>query len=29
MGARGRKLVAEKYTWDTVVKAMVKGYESL
>ena len=25
MGARGRKLVEEKYTWDAVVKAMVKG----
>ena len=29
MGARGRKLVEEKYTWDAVVKAMVKGYEKL
>ena len=29
MGARGRKLVEEKYTWDAVVKAMVKGYEGL
>ena len=29
MGARGRKLVEEKYTWDAVVKAMVKGYEEL
>ena len=27
MGARGRELVEEKYTWDAVVKAMVKGYE--
>ena len=27
MGARGRLLVAEKYTWDAVVKAMMKGYE--
>ena len=26
MGERGRKLVKEKYTWDAVVKAMVKGY---
>ncbi len=29
MGERGRKLVEEKYTWEAVVKAMVKGYESL
>lgn len=29
MGARGHKLVEEKYTWAAVVKAMVKGYESL
>ena len=29
MGERGRKLVEEKYTWDAVVKEMVKGYESL
>ena len=29
MGERGRMLVEEKYTWDAVVKAMVKGYESL
>lgn len=27
MGARGRALVEEKYTWAAVVKAMVKGYE--
>ena len=26
MGERGRKLVEEKYTWDAVVKAMMKGY---
>ena len=26
MGARGRRLVEEKYTWDAVVKAMGKGY---
>jgi glycosyltransferase involved in cell wall biosynthesis len=26
MGERGRKLVEEKYTWDAVVKNMVKGY---
>ena len=29
MGARGRLLVAEKYTWDSVVKAMMKGYEEV
>lgn len=29
MGAKGRRLVEEKYTWDAVVKAMVKGYERL
>ncbi|MGN1359825.1 MAG: glycosyltransferase, partial [Kiritimatiellia bacterium] len=29
MGARGRKLVEEKYTWPAVVKAMVKGYEEI
>ena len=29
MGARGRKLVTEKYTWAAVVKAMVKGYEEV
>ena len=29
IGERGRMLVKEKYTWDAVVKAMVKGYESL
>ena len=29
MGERGRQLVEEKYTWDAVVKAMVKGYESI
>lgn len=29
MGARGRKLVEEKYTWPAVVKAMVKGYEEV
>ena len=29
MGARGRALVEEKYTWDAVVKAMVKGYEEI
>ena len=26
MGARGRLLVQEKYTWGAVVKAMLKGY---
>ena len=26
MGLRGRKLIAGKYTWDAVVKAMVEGY---
>ena len=29
MGKCGRRLVEEKYTWDAVVKAMMKGYESL
>jgi len=29
MGERGRQLVEEKYTWDAVVKEMVKGYELL
>lgn len=29
VGARGRKLVEEKYTWEAVVKAMVKGYEGI
>ena len=29
MGERGRRLVEEKYTWDAVVKAMVKGYETI
>ena len=28
MGKRGKKLVEEKYTWDAVCKAMVRGYES-
>ena len=28
MGKRGKKLVEEKYTWDAVCKAMIKGYES-
>lgn len=29
MGERGRRLVEEKYTWDVVVKAMVKGYKMI
>ena len=29
MGARGRSLVEEKYTWDAVVKTMLKGYEEV
>lgn len=29
MGARGRKLVEEKYIWKAVVKAMVKGYKEI
>ena len=29
MGERGRRLVEEKYTWDAVVKMMVKGYEMI
>lgn len=29
MGEQGCKLVEEKYTWDAVVKAMVKGYEEV
>ena len=29
MGARGRKLVEEKYTWKAVVNAMVKGYKEI
>lgn len=29
MGEHGRKLVEEKYTWDAVVKDMVKGYEAI
>ena len=29
MGANGRRLVEEKYTWAAVVKEMVKGYESV
>lgn len=29
MGARGRALIEEKYTWEAVVIAMVKGYEEV
>lgn len=29
MGARGRKLIKEKYIWDAVVQRMVKGYEGI
>jgi len=29
MGENGRRLVEEKYTWDAVVKEMVKGYEEV
>ena len=29
MGERGRRLVEEKYTWDAVVKSMVKRYEEV
>ena len=29
MGERGRQLVETKYMWDAVVKAMLKGYESV
>ncbi len=29
MGARGRKLIENKYTWEAVVKVMVKGYEGV
>ena len=29
MGTRGRKLVEEKYTWEAVVKMMVKGYQMI
>lgn len=27
MGKRGRKLVEEKYTWEAVCKAMIRGYK--
>lgn len=29
MGAKGRGLVGEKYTWNAVVKAMIKGYDEV
>ena len=29
MGARGRALVEEKYTWNAVVKTMIEGYEGV
>ena len=29
MGANGRRLVEERYTWAAVVKEMVKGYERI
>ena len=29
MGARGRKLVEAKYTWDAVVKKMIEGYKEV
>ncbi len=29
MGARGRALVEEKYTWEAVAKKMVKAYEGI
>lgn len=29
MGMRGHKLVEDKYTWNAVVKVMVKGYEAV
>ena len=29
MGANGRELVEDKYTWDAVVKNMIVGYESI
>ena len=29
MGANGRRLVEEKYTWDAVVMKMVKGYKEV
>lgn len=29
MGARGRKLVEEKYTWDAAAKKMIEGYRDV
>ena len=29
MGERGRKLVQERYTWDAVVAALLKGYKEI
>jgi len=29
MGARGRSLIDEKYTWAAVVKPMIVGYEEI
>lgn len=29
MGERGRRLIAEKYTWDAVVKKIIEGYEKI
>ena len=29
MGARGRKLVEEKYTWDAAAKKMIEGYRDI
>ena len=29
MGLRGRMLVEKKYTWDAVVKAIIKGYKDI
>ena len=29
MGTRGREFVEEKYSWDTVVQTLVKGYEAI
>ncbi len=29
MGANGRRLVAEKYMWEAVVKTMARGYEGV
>lgn len=29
MGERGRKLVEEKYTWDSVAKKMIEGYKKV